>query len=1045
MNNNFFIRAFALITLFTNFNTQHIYATQIARGNNPAEPFGFLSSVTTKAFHKKSGTFFVGLDSSATQTSGAYAVSKAPRPVRPAGPYFMPLASSAASTMGITDKNITHLAIAESSIQTAYTLAFVATADNTTLGTAVTALSQDGAIINTSATLNLSDGVTPAAGIVNLTADDSTIFVLLQEDVSSMPTSISGLAQVTISKDQNGRMISDTGLITRDATTGSTGNKSLLFDETITEIKGTSGGSDAVFLSANDTNKAAMYWDERLGRVYIGLRLQPGAVMNDIAKAIVIAYEDTGIKLQAITPDGAISAGSTEIIVARSPMAGSMLPIRALNLGVMHASTGPSYLIVNGGDANGGVGGNTIYALPLVDKPTDTLIHGTLAAKNQPLMDFKFTVAATNPGELPINTDPAAQVGNGELPIADTENPLDMIVAGDTVYVAITSTSNPESNGVFFSRALFAQDGRIAWWSPWTKRAVPFNAFPTITASSSQPEHDGSIRFVDVDLKTGNLWVVEGTTGLLVGLTNWTHPINITCAKNLRPESLPAQLNKLLPTGVYSARDFDQSTPGFFTGASMNPPGTFANPTPNRYALFGGIDQVVFARTSEATNPVTPTLNNLQTVVSDFTLPENIKVTQLEPGAGCVQALEYARTTINLSLISHRNYFFAGTENGLYVFENNNVISGFEGFNANQLQELNTGLFVSGGWKKIPNIPGSVIDIQSSGLALYILTTQRVIDKNGNPAIATSTISPVISTLYKVEFGPTSITSTGLFANPKIIAQTGVAPFINTGVFPFKNVRQFYGIQVISTGAFNTPTQADQIILATNQGLYKSNAPQDMLDTNNASGLANVMVIDSGYTATGANWNLIDTTGTTFFPGIAGADTPIRSTVWPFSIQDLAGCKTYNRGAIHQLSGTGFYPTMFMMPATAHDTIPDSDGLMRIANQFIPDPFTIEPISNTGLSTACLQELQTFDPITFYQSDGARRFFIFNTFNNRTQIPGGSKMGIMPFANLDWNIASPNSIKDPVLNQVIRFYWIAQIGATGYLLAGTDTGVVALE
>ncbi len=81
---------------------------------------------------------------------------------------------------------------------------------------------------------------------------------------------------------------------------------------------------------------------------------------------------------RAITPDSAISAAAVnELIVTKQ----SKQAITIKKLGVLHASTGPSYLIVQGGWGNLPTIGKHCLCITLVDNPTDTLAHGTLANK----------------------------------------------------------------------------------------------------------------------------------------------------------------------------------------------------------------------------------------------------------------------------------------------------------------------------------------------------------------------------------------------------------------------------------------------------------------------------------------------------------------------------------------------------------------------------------------------------------------------------------------------------------------------------------------
>ena len=104
----------------------------------------------------------------------------------------------------------------------------------------------------------------------------------------------------------------------------------------------------------------------------------------------------------------------------------------------MHASTGPSYLIVNGGDSTTGDTNNTIFALPLVDlgDPTNAL-QGTLADDTSALVNFKFVTPAINPAQMPLASDAAAQVGGGPLGLPPSQQISDIDVVGDTVFILL--------------------------------------------------------------------------------------------------------------------------------------------------------------------------------------------------------------------------------------------------------------------------------------------------------------------------------------------------------------------------------------------------------------------------------------------------------------------------------------------------------------------------------------------------------------------------------------------------------------------------------
>ncbi len=153
------------------------------------------------------------------------------------------------------------------------------------------------------------------------------------------------------------------------------------------------------------------------------------------------------------------------------------------------------------------------------------------------------------------------------------------------------------------------------------------------------------------------------------------------------------------------------------------------------------------------------------------------------------------------------------------------------------------------------------------------------------------------------------------------------------------------------------------------------------------------------------------------FNGIGGMDTPIPYTTWPFSVQDTSGCCTFDRGSVHQFSGTG-----------------DSSGSL-FNSFFVPEKFNANPQPVTS-------PFSTLFPIIYFYSDGGRRFFVFN----RTTDPANqTRLGIIPFDINDWNVTQPDILNNPITSTMRRFYWVRSIGPTGIVMAGTETGVIGLQ
>lgn len=928
--------------------------TLIVQGNDTGAPFGFKTPVRSKVLDSDTGTFYVGIEEGADPNqSGSNALSKALRPTFNATPQFIGIALDQSTNPNVSidlqNTTIEFLNIAPQSNGFPILPLIVQDTTGQFFQKKVFASSADGQNTKeTAANLHDATGVSDTNGIIGIASSSSFVFAPVRPTGGDFGAANGGIALVEIDINVNNALVD---LRTKDATTGLDGNKAVELQAASTVID---GGTTAVTFAngAADVNQVALHYDTQFGRLYIGVRIETGSALTDIGKAVVAGRLSTSgaLLLEQIVANGAIS-GANEIVVGKGTgVVGTDLAIKLVR--VMHTSTGPSYLIVNGGQGTSSQVGNLIQALPLVDNPNSPTTHGTLADKNQSLNNFKFVIPATTAGSLPILGEPASFVGGESLPIDPNDEVSDMVVVGDTVYVAINEPPTTTNDaGILYSQALYDTNGKIVRWTPWTKRGASFNAFPGKTLPGNIV-HDGNVKFLDVDAKNGTLWVVEGDTQRVVGVTAWSTGATST--------GLISQVSKSLFDGSFAVLDLDQATRGF-------------TDTVNRYALFGGVEKVIFTRVSEAFS--TGTITSPQIVLTDFSSPQNFLQTKCP---GCVQVLEYSRTSTSDSLL---NFFFAGTDKGLFVFTDPTG-SGFTSFS---LDTLNSPPFSTRSWQQIPTISGSVIDIKTSGAdrTLYVLTFDSKTFSN---------------TLFSIPFANTIGT---MFAagNIRTIGKTGI------GVFA--KIAQMYGIQILATGnpIGANPENKEQLILATNQGLFKSNANQ-----------AGANGIPDAATQTAANWTVIPGTNPIMFFGVAGIDTPIRHTVWPFSTHDESGANTFEKSQIRQISGTG-----------------NTAGTAANIDTFVPIEFN-------ALNSP--PGFQFFDPITYFFSDGTRRFFIINP----TQDPATeNKLMVSPYNTTEWNVGIPQVLSNPVLQQHERFYWVKQIGITGLLLAGTENGVVGLE
>lgn len=958
-----------LLTLVITTCTLH--SLIVIQGDATTAPYGFTVPITTMVLQKSTGTLFVGLG--ITQLATNFSIAKAFRPNFLTTPKFIGIATDP----NIQGADIEFLTVSDQ-IKGKAILPFVIATTNNFEAKNVSAIFDNGTSFTQTIALNdannettkgiaqlaTSMAITTTTNIPRSSQGISYVFAAVRPNAGDFGDANSGVALMSLTS--TGTTIN---FNTLNAQTGQTGNRAEPLDAQSTELKGDRiGGGDVIFSTeTGDENRVALYYDDPFERLYIGVRIATGATAGDIGKSVVIGRVNVnGLILEPITPDNTIDPVFDQIVVAENDANLAGPNLRANRLSVMHTSAGPSYLIVQGGIGQTNEVGNTIFALPLVDDPSAPAVHGTLANKNEPLENFVFTTPATLPSQLATAQDPAAFVGGGTLPILPSDQISNMVVVGDAVFISIelepTATND---TGIFYSQALFDAQGKIINWTPWTKRASPIDLFPQI-----EPSVGGGVQFFDVDASTGNIYIATSDQNL-VGVTAWTEHITTSTASDT-PIPLINALNEALPEGSYSVLDLPQSVRGF-TATTTAPDAPIS-----RYALFGGVNTVAFARISKAdtTDPDSP-----QTVITDFDDPENFLLTKLPAESGCVQVLEYSRRT---SAEDDTNYFFAGTENGLFAFATTTTDG--EGFNVDELSTLDQPPFKGGKWYKIPEINGSVIDIKSSGLALYVLTFE------------TSAETPLKHTLYAVSFEPTlEEMFNPTFMNVRILAQTKTEPV-------FETTQLFTGMQIIATGDPNDVEVAankEQLILATNQGLYTSHA--DQVRQNRGIADADDQIA--------AMWELIPTTTNTMYTGISGIETPIRHTTWPLRVQ-AQECRSFDASSVEQLSGNG----------------DDETGDVGFAPTFF----------NADIDTPAFKNLE---PITYFFSDGGRRFFIVNptaTSSSRTQL------SVIPFDTQAWHLASPHILKYPPLPSIERFFWVQTIGMSGFVLAGTDRGVIGL-
>lgn len=1005
------------------------HATQLVQGDVKPTTAGngcpanatetFSQEVQSTTYDRATGTFYAGLAAGA----GEYAVSSFQRTVGASQiPRFKPRATDTVSDPNINNFSINFLAMATNAGDTCSRVAGYTDDQPSQVFifdiTNKVRFSQT--LLDYNATLN--ENGADITEVIGLEANRCFIFAGIIGDfvgASNSGIAVVAINQETLCLEQTAAVPGDMGIKAQQFNNDSP--QLMIGDATIT---------------MNDPETIKLLWDGQLERLYAGISLT--AIVNmapagaiSVAMGIVGCCPEKGtLTLSKMADDAAFAPTGTEYIIGATSD-GDDVVLSLKHLEIMHASTGPSYLIVHGGN---GTATNQIFALPLVDRcDPDDEQQGRLADINSyDVTRHRFVNPATAAGQLATSSDMFAQVGNGPMPIAEDQTISDIQVVGDAVYVSFKiPQSDSNETGILYSQAQFDNEGKIKSWTPWTKRVWPICGFPD-SPSNSQ------VSFFAVDAVTGKVIAVDGSPMKTVRITAWDEGEN--CDPCCQSCSLAAVINRSLCDGSYSVLDLDQSTSGI--GPEI----------PYRYALFGGTNKVDFALTSSSRAPSAPfdispttTIPYPQRVTIDYCCSEFFLQTEL-PNAGCVTTLEYSRRASDM-MSTGSNYFFAGTANGLYVFANSDGSS----FQVTDFGLLSDSTFTDGVWHRIGNIGDanlgeSIVDIKTSGNTLYVMTFQTTEDM------------PFDSRIFRINFTD-DINTMFVPGNIDLIAQSTTESMSAA----LQSTLLFTKMEIMQTSADGTQ---EQLVLTTNNGVFQSKRTGGVQDATDE--------VD-------AAWTLL--ANQTLFYGIGAIDNPtIMSTVWPFSAQDACGCKTFERSSIHQLNGEcnmtptfTFVPEFFNHMITCDSCACESQCDTLQSCCCTADCTTPCQEATTACSTSCdpcccvnpeqvnttCSDLQLFEKICYFWSDGGRRFFIISPSNGKLAcIPCCGRtscnccplqqlryLEVTPFNFCAWNVCDPSEtvLRDCVLRNESAFYWVRPIGMTGVILAGTQTGVVALE
>lgn len=337
-------------------------------------------------------------------------------------------------------------------------------------------------------------------------------------------------------------------VVALNAATGSEPlNVAAPLDNSSTSIK---IGSDVTISS----DLIGVHYNQFVGRIYLSFRLTSG---SGGARAVVVGRLDSNETLvfEKIVPDSAVS-GNDQIVATASGSA----PIAITNVTSMKTTTKLDYLIVVGGNGAASSVQNNVYALPIVNyanqdgSPSDAAsLQGTLAKYDStPSSVYKngiyfntrgYTQPATTAADLLTDSDVQAIVGGGPVPIEPSNSITSITTVLDSVYVSTDVDYDSDNQpGMFFSQAMFDDEGRIKSWTPWQRVGGT----------------DQKILAFDIDQTNGSL-IYAYNDNSIVSKTTWGDGSSTT-------GGLVDLLNELYPLengGIQNMFDFSKSTAGF--------------------------------------------------------------------------------------------------------------------------------------------------------------------------------------------------------------------------------------------------------------------------------------------------------------------------------------------------------------------------------------------------------------------------------------------------------------------------------------------------
>ncbi len=400
-----------------------------------------------------------------------------------------------------------------------------------------------------------------------------------------------------------------------------------------------------------------LYWSPHLQLLYIGLLVTGGAGAGDGALSVTylgsaqINSKDNPEDSDNTKTVGAITAIAPSTAITSDSIIGAISPsvqVSAHKVRTMLTTTALDYLIVVGGVGAPASTKREVFALPLVNDP-NSVNFGQLASINavpqtvfgagRPFQFLARVISqpAEISGDLYAPTDIPAQVGGGTALPGDI---TDIFVVKDSVFVTVSQDpTTAQVAGIFYSQALFDDQGLIKGWTPW----------------SPASGNTGAMFGLALDAVNGNFWFLPGsssTTITTVQRTGWGSGFS----------EIPALVNNFLPQeqgGVQGLFDFPSTNVSFsqLVGERLS------------LLIATGFQKVIIMQSGQdvggqfgPTTDFTPVFTNNTGSLAGFTVPA--KVLQISGGV-----LESLGAIIAATIVTDGTYgwLVVGGRNGIAV------------------------------------------------------------------------------------------------------------------------------------------------------------------------------------------------------------------------------------------------------------------------------------------------------------------------------------------------------------------------------------------